>query len=403
MTFKKISLLLCISGLVLCACSRDFYYESPSMDGAESLKGGTPDAPPGEGGGQSEGTPGKITAGEWNDLDNWAFWSRLMTSTQSDQEAGDYTKMPEYWRFYTDRRVAVEVKSANGDPLNGVSVELRSDGETIWKSVTDCFGRADGWIGLYDKEAQAGTLSISLNGAVQEAEPIVTGWKDTYTINQYVIDATAPESVADILFIVDATGSMSDEIAFLKADLLNIIETVKKMETATKIRTAALFYRDERDDYLTRVSPFSPDFSVTSSFISGQEAGGGGDYPEAVHTALETSLQELAWSSSAQAKLAFMLLDAPPHQDVQGVIESIQKSIRTYAAQGIKLIPVASSGVDKNTEFILRFMAIATGGTYVFITNDSGIGNEHIAASVGEYKVEILGDLMVRLITKYVG
>ena len=373
------------------------------MDGAESLKGGTPDASGGEGGGQSEGTPGKITAGEWNDLDNWTFWSRLMTSTQSDQEAGDYTKMPEYWRFYTDRRVAVEVKSANGDPLNGVSVELRSNGEPVWKSVTDCFGRADGWIGLYDKEAQAGTLSISLNGAVQEAEPIVTGWKDTYTINQYVIDATAPDAVADILFIVDATGSMSDEIAFLKADLLNIIETVKKMETATKIRTAALFYRDEGDDYLTRVSPFSPDFSVTSSFISGQEAGGGGDYPEAVHTALEASLQELAWSSSAQAKLAFMLLDAPPHQDAQGVIESIQKSIRTYAAQGIKLIPVASSGVDKNTEFILRFMAIVTGGTYVFITNDSGIGNEHIAASVGEYKVEILGDLMVRLITKYVG
>ena len=57
--------------------------------------------------------------------------------------------------------------------------------------------------------------------------------------------------------------------------------------------------------------------------------------------------------------------------------------------------------MDKNTEFMLRFFSIPTGGTYVFITNDSGVGNDHIAATVGEYQVEHLNDLMVRLINKY--
>jgi hypothetical protein len=38
----------------------------------------------------------------------------------------------------------------------------------------------------------------------------------------------------------------------------------------------------------------------------------------------------------------------------------------------------------------------------VFITNDSGIGNEHIDASVGDHEVEKLADLMIRLIQKYV-
>ena len=47
---------------------------------------------------------------------------------------------------------------------------------------------------------------------------------------------------------------------------------------------------------------------------------------------------------------------------------------------GIRLIPVASSGVDKSTEFMLRSFAIATGG---------------------EYQVEYLGDLIVRLIGEY--
>lgn len=405
MFVKKISLLLCISGLVLAGCSRDDYYERPSMDEAGSIKGATAGSPSGDGdgSGQAEGEPGKITAGEWNDLDNWSFWGRLMTTEQSDQEAGDYRKMPEYWRFYTDRRVAVEVVDQQSQPLNGVTVELLSDDEVVWKSVTDCLGRAEGWVGLYDNEAKDGVLSIALNGIKQKDAPVVSGWKETPTNNKYVFFAKAPAAVADLLFIVDATGSMSDEIAFLKADLLNIMDKVQKMETATSIRTSAIFYRDEGDEYLTRVTPFSTDFSATSRFIADQSAAGGGDYPEAVHTALEASIQELAWSSSAQAKLAFILLDAPPHHDDKGVIESIQKTIRHYAAQGIKLIPVASSGVDKNTEFLLRFMAIATGGTYVFITNDSGIGNDHIAPSVGDYKVEILGDLMVRLITKYIG
>ncbi|MDD4641760.1 MAG: hypothetical protein PHF92_10450, partial [Bacteroidales bacterium] len=68
---------------------------------------------------------------------------------------------------------------------------------------------------------------------------------------------------------------------------------------------------------------------------------------------------------------------------------------------GIKIIPITASGIDKETEFLMRLMAMATNGSYVFITNDSGVGNEHIQASVGEYQVELLNKLMVRLIKKY--
>ena len=137
------------------------------------------------------------------------------------------------------------------------------------------------------------------------------------------------------------------------------------------------------------------------NIIKKQNAGGGGDWPEAVHTALEKSLQDFDWNEKARARIAFMLLDAPPHQDHQGVMESVHKSIDRYAAMGIKLIPIASSGIDKETEFLLRMMASVTEGTYVFITDDSGVGGEHIQPTVGEYKVEILNDLMVRLIQKY--
>jgi len=44
---------------------------------------------------------------------------------------------------------------------------------------------------------------------------------------------------------------------------------------------------------------------------------------------------------------------------------------------------------------------MATNGTYVFITDDSGIGEDHIEATVGDYEIKTLNDLIVRLITKY--
>lgn len=403
MIIKKISTLLCISAIFFVSCAKDYGMDISPDSPYKETADDSPMSPPGTQNG-TPGEPGKVTAAEWNDLDHWAFWCNLMTADKSDQEGGNYTGMPDYWRFYTDRRVSIHVTDAQGNNLNDVKVELASDGNTIWTARTDVFGKAECWVGLYDRSAEAGQLSVSLNGVRQEMEPKITSWSlPTPEVNEYVFSADAPSYLADIMFIVDATGSMSDEIEFLKADLMDILNKVSSSSLSTSIRTAALFYRDEGDAYVTRCSGFTSSYAATINFISDQTASGGGDYPEAVHTALETSLQEFSWSSSARARIAFMLLDAPPHQDRTGVIGSLQRSIEAYAAQGIKLIPVASSGVDKNTEFVLRFFATATGGTYVFITNDSGIGNKHIAASVGQYEVEFLNDLLVRLITKYIG
>ena len=383
----------------------DFSGEYPaSIDGKMAADGSYEMSAPGEGQGEGHGQPGVVTAGEWNDLDNWALWSKLMT-TKGDEQTTGYADTAPYWRFWTDRRIALQVTSDGEKPIAGVKVELYDGTDKIWEAVTDVLGRADCWIGLHNPDyKQKGALSISLNGKKMDGEPMVTSWSDeTVRMNTYTVSASAPEPKADILFIVDATGSMSDEIDFLKADLLDILKKGQNLQSSISIRTGALFYRDEGqdEDYLTRVSPFTNDMNKTSAFIKKQDAAGGGDFPEAVHTALEKSLQSFDWNEKARARIAFMLLDAPPHQDHQGVVESIHKSIDRYAAMGIKLIPIASSGIDKETEFFLRMIASVTEGTYVFITDDSGVGGEHLEPTVGEYKVEILNDLMVRLIQKY--
>ncbi len=353
------------------------------------------------GNGPTENThAGVVTAGEWNDLYNWAFWSKLMTDTS-------YADKSNYWQFYTNHRVAMQVTDATGMAQAGVTVSLMRGSSTLWQGVTDNHGQAECWVGLYQKDdsptSAMTSLSVSISGQLMEGHPVECAWDSVAqpVVNHYVIAPTATvKQQADIAFIVDATGSMGDEIQFLKSDLQDIIGKAAAVRPEQTLRTAALFYRDEGDEYLTRHSDFTQDLSQTSLFVSKQNADGGGDYPEAVHSALEAMLQNLSWDENARTRLAFLILDAPAHH-LDNVISSLHRSVQQCARQGIRLIPVAASGVDKNTEFMLRFFAMVTGGTYVFLTDDSGVGYSHLVPTVGKYKVELLNELLIRLISYY--
>jgi len=88
--------------------------------------------------------------------------------------------------------------------------------------------------------------------------------------------------------------------------------------------------------------------------------------------------------------------------DNDNTLSSLKDIVTLTSEMGIKIIPIASSGVDKETEFLLRFLSLTSGGTYVFLTNDSGIGGSHIEPTIGDYQVEYLNDLLVRLINGYI-
>ena len=323
---------------------------------------------------------------------------------------GDYADKSDYWQCYTNHRVAITVANTGGQPMAGVCIKLlRVDGSepvSLWETVTDNHGRADCWLSTWQKSTavDASSLRIAIDGHLADQAPVVSEWDSLgqLTMNRYVCEAPANtvKPQADIAFVVDATGSMGDEIDFLTSDLLDIIGKAAARRPEQTIRTAALFYRDEGDDYLTRHSDFTVNTEATAEFVGKQRADGGGDYPEAVHTALEHTLQKLSWNEEARTRLVFLLLDAPAHHE-QSIINSLQQSLAACARQGIKLVPVAASGVDKNTEFMLRFFATLTGGTYVFLTNDSGVGLDHIEATVGDYEVEQLNELIIRLIDYY--
>ena len=368
-----------------------------SADGSETFSlddSGTASDDPstGSGNGNGEEEAGLITAAEWNDLDNWTFWKDILNTDTFSNKA-------DYWNFHTTNRIAVVVTSNTNEPVPNQSIELRKNGTLVWESKTDNLGSAELFVG-FRQQATVENLNeytLEVNGT-----PTNTTIK---SFNEGVNEITLSsfEEINDkveISFVVDATGSMGDELEFLKKDLLNVIENVEEDAPNLDIYTSTVFYRDTDDDYLVKHSPFSSDIDTTIDFIKEQSANGGGDFPEAVHDALNTALNELQWSANAKTRIAFLILDAPPHNNTR-VIGDLQDAIEAAAQKGIKIIPITASGIDKETEYLMRSFSILTNSTYVFITNDSGIGGNHLEATVGEYQVEKLNALLVRLISKY--
>lgn len=336
---------------------------------------------------------GLLTAGEWNDLHNWDHhWTSLL----ADGEIESHQNM---YGFFPKQRYTVLLTNAQDFPVSDAVVQLKSRGEIIWEARTDNTGKAELWSGLFDKKELPGLkVEAWVNGEKYELEQPKAS-KSGFNFLKINTECAASKNV-DIVWAVDATGSMGDEIEYLKTELLDVIGRAKSRNPELAFRMGTVFYRDLTDAYITKSSGLSPDISRTVDFIKKQFADGGGDYPEAVHSALEEAIFRQKWSENAIARICFLVLDASPHQSAE-VSASLQKSIREAARLGIRIVPVAASGIQKDTEFLMKFFGLATNGTYVFLTDHSGIGNKHLEPTTDEYKVEPLNDLLVRLITEY--
>ncbi|SFF12190.1 von Willebrand factor type A domain-containing protein [Paenibacillus algorifonticola] len=346
---------------------------------------------------QAEVKAGQLTAGEWDDLAAWQRFGNLLNSKEGDDNLS-------YWSFQAFNRLEVVVTSG-GRAVSDAIVKLSDNQrQLVWEAHTNTDGKAYLFAGLYNKgqndkqsnyrvDVQAGQYKKSLS---QISLP------EQGTLKVDLGGEAELANQVDIMFVVDTTGSMEDELRYLEAELKDVIGRVGQQHgQQLDIRLSANFYKDKSDDYTVKSFPFTKDVDEVVRQLAAEKADGGGDYPEAVDAALRDAVHSHDWSEQARARLLFLVLDAPPHYNTK-VVNEIQELIQTAAADGIRIIPVASSGVDVQTEYLLRFMAVATGGTYLFLTDDSGIGGDHLEPAAGEYEVKPLNDLLVEMINRFV-
>ncbi|MEE5992922.1 MAG: VWA domain-containing protein [Oscillospiraceae bacterium] len=334
---------------------------------------------------------GMLTAGEWNDNDNWGFFSGIVNK--------DLVSFPSYGIDPT-QRIAVTVKNESGENLPNAKVQLLAeDGSAIWNAVTNKNGIAY----LFETDGKKGA-SVKVNSpSGAEANATVEKHSDTQSeevskannVDVAVTVADSPTWYNDtqVMFIVDTTGSMGDEMFYLQSDFGSIAEELND----EKITWSVSFYKDTGDEYVVKgENAFSNDPKFIRSQLNAESADGGGDNPEAVAEALTDAFNNHEWKDDT-AKVAFLIFDAPPHNEKE---TEIQNAIKLASEKGIHLVPVVSSNAMRETELFGRAVAICTGAPYVFLTDDSGIGGSHLEPIIGDYEVEKLHDVIVRIINE---
>ncbi len=175
----------------------------------------------------------------------------------------------------------------------------------------------------------------------------------------------------EVVFVLDATGSMSGMIAGAKQKIWAIANKLKSADPTPEIRFGLVGYRDRRDAYVTKVFGLSGNLDEVYTNLHAFAAEGGGDTPESVNEALHKAVSDLQWSTDREVlRVIFLVGDAPPHMDYQDDIK-YQQTCRLANERGI-LINTLQCGTASDTETIWRDIAGRTNGTYAALLQSGG-------------------------------
>lgn len=406
--------------LLLAACAGDDDTASTAVDG-DASPGDRPvdrsDDGDSEGGASFESTGGPATTGAPAAPDEFSA-SDSATRSQAVENVGlragsvddneaweDYLRYREAFALLgipfddlpVDGRRVLTVTDEAGRPVLDATITIPA-GERTTTLRTGADGRA---VFLAPVEALDDQQSTpTFEATVTHGEASTTAEIGADPLQTIVLDEASHDAEVrlDVLFLVDATGSMSDEIERLKANMVGVAESISSSPTAPDVRFALTSYRDTTDDYVSRTVDFTGDVDGFVETLRGLVADGGGDTPEALNEAFAEAVGAPSWRSDDDVvRLVFLIADAPPHI---GRGTSYVDTIGAAAASGIRVFPIASSGTDDQAEYVLRQMAQATLGRFVFLSY--GADGAALGANTGidtdDYDVLALDELVVRLV-----
>jgi hypothetical protein len=319
---------------------------------------------------------------------------------------GEYLAYRARWGHLPKRELAVEarvrldVRDGQGRPVPDATVSVFAAGraQPLW-ARTDAGGHA--WL-MPQADMAGDVFEVQISKAGASTRVLwQRGQKDGL---QARLDGTPLRPARlDLAFLVDATGSMGDEIDKLKRSMKAMADQIAQLPSRPDLCLALVAYRDRGDAFFIRGADFSNDLAGFQAALAQLQAAGGGDNPEAMNEALHTAVHRLSWRGEGTARMVVLVADAPPHLDYGA--PQYDDDLRGALARGIKVFSVGASGLDPQGEYIMRQAAQFTGGRFVFLTYaeaarpSSGPGRETVH-DVRNYSVETLDKLVVRLVSE---
>lgn len=300
------------------------------------------------------------------------FLNYLHAQSANEQLAGRFAGID-----VSDRRF-LRVVDANGRPLPAAEVAVVDEARDRLLAVVTTYG--DGRAPFYPSSLLPPETSTDPEAEEQEdRDDYLVQVRSGDVTHRVRWDGVGEELVVrleaarsgtdtvdlDVLFLIDTTGSMSDEIARIKASLLSVTQKLRSLEQEFELRYGAVLYRDLEDEYITKLHPFTADIEKFDEALKKVVANGGGDMPESLNQGLAVAVDQADWRPAA-AKLVFLIADAPPHMDYAGDT-SYADSVRGAVARGIKIHSVAASGLDAVGTLVFRQVSQFTRGKFIFI------------------------------------
>ena len=297
-------------------------------------------------------------------------------------------------------RYLLEVNDAQGRGVPDAEVAVQAaNGATTWLR-TDAGGK--GWIhpDAFDHKHSSFYDVTVRQGGYQARAVLQRGQKSAVEV-QLTAARQPSRAKLDLVFLVDATGSMGDEIDKLKSSLRSITDEVARLPSHPDLCLGLVAYRDRGDEFFVRSHDLTNDVNAFQGVLNALQAAAGGDEPEAMNEALHEAVHHISWRGEQTTRLVVLVADAPPHLDYGG--PQYDDDMMAALGKGIKLMSVGASGLNKQGEYIQRQMAQYTGGRFIFLTYAdasnpaSGAGRETVH-DVRNYSVQTLDKLIVRLV-----
>jgi Mg-chelatase subunit ChlD len=166
---------------------------------------------------------------------------------------------------------------------------------------------------------------------------------------------------ADVMFVLDCTGSMGGEIQAIKDSISDFADTITSQ--GVRVRVGLIEFRDRLIGEEHRVlqfkgQTFTDDPVVFRSEVAALKADGGGDAPESSLDALMLALRQ-PFSADAD-KVIVLITDAPPHiPDLS--TKSIDEVIQAIRANKLGQLYIVMRTQDEDSQIYLRLLEAARG------------------------------------------
>ena len=333
----------------------------------------------------------EVRAGEADDNADWDDYLQYRRNYQ-----GPYVHDVDI-----SERYIITALDGYGRPILDANVTFWDGQAKIWEGRTFAngqilfFPRA-----LADSQSRSFLVSIHKDGIAQTFE-LSRDQQESWVGKLEQLKLRNKEIGLDVLFLLDSTGSMSDEIQALQSSILSIADQIDDLHPRPDLRFGLVSYRDRGDDYVVAKADFTSNVHRFSEQLDQIWAEGGGDYPESLNEALHVAVNMPDWREENCIRLIFLVADAPPHLDYPQDFDYAQE-MALAAANAIKIFPIAASGSDDQAEYIFRQLAQFTQARFIFLTYEEPVsGGEPGDVStvhVESYGVQDLDDLVVRLV-----